>query len=277
MTELIVQRQCYVILSGGRRKAGYIKSFNPDEFTLTYPDGSSETYPLTDLVVFDIIGSTFFRRFRAYIDVSYNLTRADNASQISVGGGLRYISPQWKSSLDFSALDSHRNNADNISWVSAQLDVQRVTNNRNFLLGGLAYLSNTEQSLQGRYLFRLGFGRYMVLSNKLAWGVNLGINYNVENFNDMTTLAQQSVELGIGTELDMFDFKNWTLKSTLIVYPSLSESGRWRADYNLYFKWNLPLDFYLKPNLQFNYDNQAASRGSEFDYIFTLGVGWKFD
>lgn len=277
VAELVVQRRCYVILSGGRRETGYIKSLKPNEFTLTYANGTSETFPLTELITLEIIGSKFFTRFRAYLDISYNLTRANNASQISVGGGLVYRAPEWKSTFDFSALDSRQNNAEDIRRISAQLGLLRVTDRRNFLFGGLAFLTNTEQSLQARYLLTLGVGRYLVLSNKLGWGVNVGINYNIENFSDNSTLPQQSVELGIGTELDMFDFKDWTLKSTLIIYPSLSESGRWRADYSLYMKWNLPLEFYLKPDLQFNYDNQAATRGSEFDYIFTLGIGWKFD
>ena len=75
----------------------------------------------------------------------------------------------------------------------------------------------------------------------------------------------------------MFDFKDWSLVTNLNVFPSLSESGRWRVDYNLDLKWDLPYDFYIKTALQINYDNRAAAAGSDFDYIWTTGIGWEFN
>jgi hypothetical protein len=75
----------------------------------------------------------------------------------------------------------------------------------------------------------------------------------------------------------MFDFEDLDLNTNINLFPSLSENGRWRIDYSLDIKYDLPWDFYIKTGLQFNYDNQAALTGSNFDYIFTTGFGWKFN
>lgn len=75
----------------------------------------------------------------------------------------------------------------------------------------------------------------------------------------------------------MFDFSDLNLKTGLKIYPSLSEKGRIRIDYDLTLKYDLPLDFYIKMGFTLNFDNQPAIEGNDFDYIFTSGFGWKFD
>jgi hypothetical protein len=116
----------------------------------------------------------------------------------------------------------------------------------------------------------------LILSNKLSWGLNAGLNYNIENYSD-GTVNKESTELYLGTQFLMFDFEDLDLNTNINLFPSLSEQGRWRIDYSLDIKYDLPWDFYIKTGLQFNYDNQAALSGSDFDYIFTTGFGWKFD
>ena len=73
------------------------------------------------------------------------------------------------------------------------------------------------------------------------------------------------------------DFKDIDIKTGLKIYPSLSERKRYRADYDLTLKYDLPLDFYVKLGYTLNYDNQSATGTSDVDYIFTSGFGWEFD
>jgi len=276
VTEMKIQKLCFVILTGGRRLTGYLRSENPNEFTFTDLVGNKAVYKIRELVVLDELDDAFWKRIRGHIDVSYNLTKANNTSQLTIGGGLSYRGPKWLSSAKINALNSNQDNTDQISRTDINGELQRTLARNWYLLSNLSYLSNTEQSLDARYSIRAGGGRYLALTSKLAWGLNTGLNYNIENFSD-TTADRESTEFFIGTSIDMFDYKDWRLKSILNVFPSLSESGRWRVDYNLDIKWDLPLDFYIKTNLQFNYDNRAAATGTNFDYIWTSGVGWSFN
>jgi hypothetical protein len=75
----------------------------------------------------------------------------------------------------------------------------------------------------------------------------------------------------------MFDFNDFDLNTGIKFYPSLSEKGRIRTDYDLTLKYDLPLDFYVKLGFTLNFDNQPAIEGNDFDYIFTSGFGWEFD
>ena len=75
----------------------------------------------------------------------------------------------------------------------------------------------------------------------------------------------------------MFDFDDLSLKTGIDFFPSLSEQGRLRIDYDITLKYDLPLDFYIKLGYTLNYDNQPATNTSEVDYVFSSGFGWKFD
>ena len=276
VTEIKIQKMCFVILTGGRRLTGYIRTEKPGEFTFTDTNGSTQVYKISELVVLDELDDRFWKRISGNIDLSYNLTRANNASQFTIGGGLSYRGPKWNGRATVNALNSNQDDVEEISRTDITAEIQRVLPRNWYLLGNLSFLSNTEQSLDARYSIRVGGGRYLALTSKLAWGLNVGFNFNIEDFSDMTP-DRESTELYLGTNFDMFDFKDWSLKTNVNVFPSLSESGRWRVDYNLDIKWDLPYDFYIKTNLQFNYDNRSAATGSDFDYIWTTGVGWEFN
>lgn len=144
------------------------------------------------------------------------------------------------------------------------------------LLGSLGYLSNTQQALNSRHNARLGVGRYLVSNNKLLFGLSLGLNYNNEDFVDITG-SRESAEFFLSSNLNLFNFKDVALISRLDYYPSLTETGGQRTDFMFDARYKLSLDFYIKAGLQFNYDNQSAIMGSNFDYIFTTGFGWKFN
>ena len=85
------------------------------------------------------------------------------------------------------------------------------------------------------------------------------------------------MEAFMGSELNLFDIGDLSLFNTIYVYPSLTESGRLRADIILNVSYDFPLDFYLKLGTTLNYDNRPAIEGNETDYVINFSVGWKFN
>ena len=86
---------------------------------------------------------------------------------------------------------------------------------------------------------------------------------------------RQSLEAFFGTELNLFDIGDLSILTNGYAYPSLTESGRWCADFGLDLKYDLPLDFYLKLGLNYNFDNRPVEGASETDYVFQLSFGWE--
>ena len=111
-------------------------------------------------------------------------------------------------------------------------------------------------------------------TNKSYFGVGGGLSLNNETFTNGTP-KRTSLEGYIGSEVNLFDIGDFSLLSNLYVYPSFTESGRWRTDFKLDTKYDLPLDFYIKFSVTLNYDNQPAVAGKETDYVYVFSVGWE--
>lgn len=274
VTKIHIQKTCFVMLSHGRRRTGKVNSEAVNQVSVTSETHQKESFQLSELIQLEILEDVLWKRFSGNFDVGYNLTRANNAAQLTFSGGLYYKGPKWYMNTDFNSLRSRQDNIDKIERTNAQVEVKRILLKKWYLLSSFGYLSNTQQALNSRYLYRLGAGRYLVTNNKLLLGLSMGVNYNMEDFVEE---SKASTETFISANLNLFNFKDVELVSRIDFFPSLSESGRRRLDYMIDAKYKLPMDFYIKAGLQFNYDNQSKVSGSNLDYIFTTGFGWEFN
>ena len=274
---LYITRKCFVIFTQGRRRMGYIQSESNSEVSITTSnEAEKEVFNTNEIIRIEVMEDLVLKRFSGNFDIGYNLTKANNAAQLTISGGLNYKGPDWIFNSDFNSFRSRQDNIDRIQRTNAHAELKRLLLEKWYLLGSLGYLSNTQQALNSRHNARLGVGRYLASNNKLLFGLSLGLNYNNEDFVDVTR-SRESAEFFLSSNLNLFNFKDVELISRLDYYPSLTENGRQRTDFMFDAKYKLPLDFYIKAGLQFNYDNQSAIMGSNFDYIFTTGFGWKFN
>jgi hypothetical protein len=143
-----------------------------------------------------------------------------------------------------------------------------------FLETSVNFLSNTEQALNLRTTGKAGGGKMIVYSNKAYWGVGAGLSFNNESFTNGTE-SRNSLEVYLGSQLNIYDTKDFSITTNGAVYPSITEKGRWRVDFKLDAKYDLPRDFYVKPGITYNYDNRPAEKGKETDYVFVFTIGWE--
>ncbi len=278
VVKLNVERRYVVILTQGRRRFGQLKP-DPERqgsIRIVNADGNYESVRLWEIIALREVEGTFWQRMSGAVDFGYNLTKANNSNQYTLGVQLGYIGEKWTSDFKVNALRTAQDNIEDVQRTDGTFEVNRLIGRRWYILANVSYLSNTEQAIRSRWSPSLGGGRLLAATNKLFWGVALGFTYNIENFED-PTLDKNSAELFVNTTLNMFDFKDFSLTSSLKIYPSITEKGRWRSDFDINLKYDLPLDFYIKLGTTVNFDNQPAVPGNEFDYVFTTGVGWDFN
>jgi hypothetical protein len=272
---LHIERKCLVMLTQNRRKYGEVNTTEPGYFTMTFENGETERYRINEIVSLDEIYDNFWDRFKGSFDVGFNITKANNFTQLTIGSELSYMDKTSVITGKLDALNSNQVNTEQTSRTDATIDFLRLIGKRWYLMGSVAFLSNTEQALDGRISPSLGAGRFLITTNQLYLGVSLGLTYNIENYVDKT-LDKTSTEAFIFTNFNIFDMKDFDLLSNVNMYPSLSEKGRFRTDFGLTCKWKIISDFYVKTGFTINYDNQPAVVGNETDYNITSGVGWKF-
>ena len=273
---MTIQRKCLLVLTGARRKFGNVRTIEKGKVEFTASDGTKEVFPLDQIISLEEVEDKFFKRFKGRIDAGFTLTKANNDRQITVETVLDYNGEKYLAQGSVNYLSSDRDEVAETKRLDAKLSLQRIMQRNWFVSGSLSFLSNTEQALDGRTTPSLGVGRLPVSTNKLYLAVSAGLTINFEQFVD-ESLNKTSAEAFFDTSFNMYDFADIDLITGVRLYPSLTEKGRFRTDYDLTLKYDLPLDFYVKIGFNLNYDNQPAVEGNEIDYNITSGLGWKFN
>ncbi len=271
--EIYLDQSFLISLVNKSHYLGKAKTVSPGIVEIT-TDGMSFETKTINIIQLKAIDIKFWSRFTGNVDIGFNLTKSNNFNQFSLGSGVKYQSEIWNFSASYSSLITNQDDVDEIKRTEWKIDAQRYIIKEWYAIVNVSFLSNTEQALKGRVSTLGGIGKYMIRTNRLFLGVRVGVNYNIETYFD-ETLNKNSTEANIAANFNMFEFGDFNLTTDFTAYPSLSESGRFRLDYNLALKYDLPWDFYIKMDFALNYDNQPAIVGNDFDYIFNSGFGWE--
>ena len=271
--EIYTNTYFVITLTDGSRFHGRIASKDSVNVNVIMGDtlGSS---PLENIVFLKSVDSSIWSNLSASVDLGYSLTKANNLRQFSVRSTFGYLSERWSADANYNNVYSSQDEVEDVRRVDAGLIYRYLLPKDYFLLAQLSWLSNTEQSLTLRTTSKLGAGKYLIHTNKTYWGVQTGVSFNNENFSSDDD-TRRSGEAFAGTELNMYDVGDLNLRTNIVVYPSLTESGRLRIDYTFDLKYDLPLDFYINLGLTLNYDNQAVENSSDTDYVIQTTFGWE--
>ena len=277
ISEIYTDTYFLITLSNGSRHNGNLRSVEPGKISIITNEGLEILTPHNDVVWLDDLDKGFWNKLYFSIDIGFDLTKANNLAQFSAGSTLGYVAERWSIDGYYNRLSSTQDDVDDIKRTDTGVGYKYFLPKDWYPLIYFDALSNTEQSLDLRTSWRIGMGKYVIHTNSLYWGFSLGANNNNEKFS-YETESVNSWEGFMGTELNLFNIGDLSLATTFIAYPSMTDKGRWRADFNFDVKYEMPFDddFYIKLRTSANYDNQQSETGSELDYVFHTGFGWEW-
>jgi hypothetical protein len=273
VSKLILVNKYSIYLVDGSSFYGTLKSNKDNEVTITYGDTIQDVL-VNKIVSLNKIESGFWKHFTGSFDFGYNFAKTNNSKQLTLALQLNYISEKWIHTIKYDALSTVQDDVEDIERIDWELDTKKYYRNNWFFNSNFSFLSNTSQSIKGRFSPSLGMGNYLVRNNKLYFLVGGGLTYNIEKYFDSTN-DKNSFEMVFMTQFNMFNFKDLDVNTSVLMFPSLSEKGRFRTDIDFSFKYDLPLDFYIKSSISVNFDNQPYQDTQEMDYVFSTGFGWK--
>jgi len=145
-----------------------------------------------------------------------------------------------------------------------------------FALLGTDLLQNEEQKIDLRANTKAGIGNFLVRNYKLYFMIAGGGAWNYEKYSDPAQDTRNSLEAFAMAEFNIFNIGDLDFLVSVVGFPSITESGRFRSDVNFDLKYDLPLDFFVNLGFTFNYDNQPIEGASESDYVLQTTFGWDF-
>jgi len=279
-----------ITTSDGSRYNGHVNTTAPGKIMIITDEGQQVEAAHDDIVWLDDVDQGFWSQLYASIDVGFDMTKANNFSQFSTRATLGYLAKRWNLDATYNTLFSRQDDVADIDRTDGGVSFKYFLPRDWYPLASVDFLSNTEQKLDLRTTGKAGLGKFVIHTNYTYWGFSVGANYNNETFLPNTTTdingndstytepGRQSWEGFIGTELNLFDIGDLNLATKIFAYPSFTEAGRWRTDFNFDAKYEMPFDddFYIKLGVTFNYDNRPIEGASETDYVLHTGFGWQW-
>ncbi|GAA4845881.1 DUF481 domain-containing protein [Algivirga pacifica] len=275
VTYVHTNSQFAITLSDGSRLTGPLIGYSDNDSVMIIKGEDQTLTRLQDIVYLKSVSEGFWDRAYASLDFGYNYTRAQSLQQMSLGSTMGYISTRWWVDIKGSLILTLQEEADDIRRMNSNIGFRYLLSKGWYVVTDLSFLSNTEQSLELRSLAKAGIGVYLIQSNRTYWGVESGLAFNNENFEEENEQDLQSAEAFLGTEFNLFDVGDWSLLTNVIVYRSLTEDNRWRIDQGFNSNIKLPLNFYISVGFNINYDSRPVASGSDLDYILRTSFGWK--
>ncbi len=254
---------------------GRIASIAKNQVKIFDKDSVYITCKLEDIVYFTQFKDGFKNRFDALLELGFNYTKAQNLAQFSSRNSVSYKTDKSTIQASYNFIRSSQSNAETVKRSDGLLSYNRLLFRKWYFTTSLATLANTEQKIDIRANTQIGIGNYIFSTNRAYWGVRLGVNNNLEKFENESD-ARNSWEGTLGTELNIYDVGDLDMTLVFTGYSSLTESKRYRADINFDIKYDLPFDFFIRTGISFNYDNKPALNASTSDYVIRSGIGWEW-
>jgi len=245
----------------------------PGTVRIVTADGEREV-PLVSIVALTNLKSSFWSKWDGFLEFGFSFAKANNVTNYTLGARADYRGERWAGSL---SLDSRLNSQDDVESTSRhQLAVSGFRLLPHTWYAGLFAQAerNQELDLDLRLLIGAGGGRDIIQSNRVEWRWLAGVLLNRETYEGLDPTS--SAEALLGTYFNFFTFGDWEndIASSLLVYPSLTESGRVRADFDISYRQDLFEDFYFRLSFYDQYDSRPPEGASKNDFGTTLAIGW---
>lgn len=275
----LIYSQTYflITLSYGRRYNGKISSVDESKVKIYIQDDGETIVDIKEIVYLEKVdkGDVFWSRVSAAVDMGIDITKANNLRQFAVRSNAKYVAERWSLKMFYNAIKTRQDSVAPVNRDDGGIDFKYYFERKWYGIASINFLSNTEQKIDLRSTGRLGGGTYIIQTNHVYWTVSVGVSFNEERYENPVD-NRESLEVFMGSEINMFDTGDLSLDYIIGAYPSMTESGRWRFDSDLDLKHDLPRDFYIKIGVALNYDNTPVKGASKIDYVIHTGLGWEF-
>lgn len=207
---------------------------------------SADTLEMRDVVSISRIRAGFFQRTSGYVDLGFNLTRANNQKELTLGSQVRYRAQKWTGSLTGNSYFRFQDDgASNTSRNNLASRADRLFEGKWSIGMTLSLEQNEELNLDLRQITSLGVGYSITRTNSHVLWLNSSLLATNERFSTSTD-GTTNLEILFGADYEAFRFDSPKLDLTtgLSVTPSLTDFGRVRVQWDFRTSYELVSDFF---------------------------------
>jgi hypothetical protein len=217
------------------------------------------------------------KRLDGYVTAGFSYAKADNETEFNFSGGVSTRNEVREWSLDGMTTINTQSDERSTSMYDVTLENKRYMRDRWFVQFFGSVQGNQELALDIREVLGAGMGRYLVQDSHSEWSAVAGLAYDRENFRGEPVQNSLEAVLYTGYSFFVYDTPKRSIDASLALFPSLTESGRIRAEADLDWRIELVEDFFFDLTFYGSYDSKAdPSAPSNSDYGVITSLGYTF-
>ena len=273
---LVATRRFDIRTEDGR---DFLGTFSPSAAgTVTVvQDSGSVVLPIVEVTEIAPIGSNFWRRLDGSLDAGFTYTRSSGVGQINVDLDTTFRRPSFLLQLDANTIVTRTDGEDTGSRSSATLSYFGTKHERWLVLGSLQFERNASLGLALRSVVNGGLGYRILNSNRAQFYAGGGLSANEEQGVDVAAVTNLEGLFTTSFSFYTYDFPKTSFDIKGTWYPSITDPGRNRLQFDTSVSRELFRDFSVSASFYDSYDNRPpASATVTNDVGIVTSIGWRF-
>lgn len=266
-----------VELSNGQRFYGPLsKSENAEMVQVTTEQGAVGV-GTQDVVTMYPVESGFWDRLDVSARLGFSWDKGSSVGKYTLGLDSEFRNPKFITRASFNAEVTSQQDRDDTSRanLNALHMVFKPQKRYTAYFGSLE--KNDELGLDLRALLGVGYGWVPIRSNRNWLSLSAGLDVNREIPSEGEEQTNLEAVAMLTYEYYRYSHPVRRFSSSLMVFPSITDFGRWRARFNTDFRLEIVEDFFWAVNIYAEYDSEPISvDASNSDYGITNAIEYKF-
>lgn len=264
-------------LKSGRRLVGTLGRGNaPEQLTIS-TRSEDKTHYFDELVAFVPLKlqREWIDRIEGGIKFGLNGTKGSNTVQWNLGANALYRGEDWEVSSRFDSIVTDKSDDTSSERIFFNNHYRKLLSNRWFWTALAGYDRNDELGIENRLSAGGGAGRYLMRSNSFELLFSGGLLASREFRTDATN-NQLEAYLSGGVAWFKHRFPKTDIKTDVTVLPSLTDSGRWRTNWDIAVTREIIEDLNLDLSVYYTTDNQAPDEAGKDDWGIVTAIEYTF-
>jgi hypothetical protein len=277
LVSVVARRQVEVVTSAGLRYVGSLAPAPPRAIVVATLGGDT-SLTMSEVTIIRPIGASFWSRLDGSFGVGFNYTRSSGVAQLNLDSDTMFVRPAFRGRLTASFTQTQTEDSEGRDdRGTIEISYLRYRWQRWFVLAAGRFENNESLGLELRSQFGAAVGPRLINSNRAQLVTGAGLAVNHERGVDVD--ATQNVEALLFVEWSFFtyDTPKTNLDLNVQYYPSLSNTGRQRAQIDAGINRELWKDFFLAATLYNTFDSRPPTATADRNDVgVVLSIGWTY-
>ena len=235
--------------------------------------------PRDDVVAIRAIETSFWSQQDGSLSFGFSFTKASDVAQLTLDWANAYRTERNLVDLRATTIITDKGDTtmtarrEDFSLTYTRLLKRKWTGTTN-----VGVQRNDELSLGRRVIFGFSTGASPVKNNTNVLRFSVGVAMNNERATGAdTTTASGEATVSANYSLFRYQTPKSDITTSLTYFPSLTEEGRYRIDFDLKLRHELIKDFFIDLSYYTNFDSQSPGTGEESkDLGIVTSLGYSY-